>query len=165
MKIYLHNEDILSVPRADTIMLPVDGNAPGLYGSVTQRFMRYMGVESMDELYSPPAEYPFLSRWTRVDCDKFKWFVAVSVLSHKPDVDHRAQLKRAFYEAIDAQVLTGDLGNRIATPVLTGGHRMRPVDALITMLEVATKLNPKGMELHIVERDEKLYNAFRPLVG
>ena len=165
MKIYLHNKDILDITEADTIVLPVDGSAPGLYGNITQRIMQAVGVKDMHELYAPPPYYPFSHHWSRFERFGFDWLCALGVLSHAPDADHKAQLRQAFYAMLEGTNLAGDLGRKIATTVLAGGHRMRPVDALMSMLSVAQQFPSPLLVLHIVEKDPVKYAMMQPLVA
>jgi len=171
MKIFVHNKDIVDVTEADTIVLPVDGSAPGLEGNIARRFMQRVGVEEMHQLYAPPPYYPFNgdSYWSNVEGFEgthFTHICCVGTLSHAPGADHRSYTRSAFRNMLE--MAGGDLGSKLACPVLTGGARVDFVDAVYLMLsEVDTWKDPQApsyLELHIAEKDKERFEKLRDIV-
>ena len=167
MKVFLHHKDIVDVTEADTIVLPVDGSGPGMEGNVARRFMRHVEVDQMDDLFDLPLRYPFngrchFSETNALEGTHFAYVCALGMLSHLPDVDHRAMMRSALYEMF--REAEHDMGQRFACPVLSAGWRLKPTDALYIMLAEADRFTNPDLELHIAERDEARYQTFRAIV-
>jgi len=71
------------------------------------------------------------------------------------DTQQRGYLASAFAAALDLAIKRGC--RQIVTPLLTGGWRIPPVDAVTEMLNVVEKpwYQQQRVELTIVEHDEK----------
>lgn len=166
MKIFLHNKDIVELTEADTVVLPVDGSAPGLEGNVARHFMRHIEIDEMSDLYDRPAKYPFNGgcQWSHIDGlfpeTHFKYVCALGVLSHQV-VDHKALLR----SALNSMFRNKAMGRKFACPVLSTGWRIKPVDAIYIMLAEAERIRDQGFELHIAELDQERYNMFKTIVG
>jgi hypothetical protein len=169
MKIYIHNKDILDVTEADTIILPVDGSAPGLEGNIARKFLKRVGFDEMHELYAPPPYYPFngSGHWSSIqglETTHFNWICALGVLSHEQGVDHKAIARSALSKAFTSADLSM-MGTRLACPVLSAGWRNDPVSALYMMLMEAERFGGSRLELHIAELDKDRYDTFKSIVG
>jgi len=170
MKVFLHNKDIIDVTQADTIVLPVDGSAPDMEGNVARRFLRLVELDSMDDLYAPPPSFPFNGRchWSDIEGEfpetHFHYICALGILSHLPDVDHRAMMRSALYQMFE-EAENGRMGTRFACPVLSAGWRLKAIDALYIMLAEAERFNTDKLELHIAERDKSRYDMFRTSIS
>lgn len=165
MRVYLHNKDILHVKEADSIALPIDGSGPKLYGGTTRRFMESLGITDLAELFCPPPYYPLLgesiwSELTRAD-SHYQWICCLDTLSHANSANHLANLRKSLRNAIRAMYL-GDVGSRLACPILTGGNRVSLVDAVHVMLEEAVH-DHSNNELHIAEINPGKFKVLRQL--
>ena len=167
MKVFLHHKDIVDVTEADTIVLPVDGGGPGMEGNVARRFMRHVEVDEMDDLFDLPLRYPFngrchFSETNDLDNTHFEYVCALGILSHAPDVDHRALMRSALYAMF--QEGKEGMGTRFASPVLSGGWRLKAMEAIYIMLAEADRFTDPTLELHIAERDAARYQLLRTII-
>lgn len=165
MKVFIHNQDIINVTEADTIVLPVDGSGPGLEGNTARRFMKHLGIEHMYQTYAPPPYYPFETYWSNVAGNgesHFEWLCCVDTLSHKGGADHKANLRKILRSAFK-EMLGGGVGRRLASPILTGGKRIPIVDAIYIMMEEATNFDSSD-QLHIAEIDAERFKVLQQIV-
>ena len=160
--VYLHNGDILDV-RADTIAVSVDGSGPGLEGNLARQLMGQLEVQKMEELYAPPPYYPFNGDcyWSDLRAfyeTPFQRICCLGFLSHQPGHNHKAYMASAFSKMMLEGGLGPDFGQRIACPVLTGGYRIKLVDALYTMFNVLEDVKHSAVEeLVLVEQDAEKF--------
>ncbi len=170
MRVYLYNKDILDVTEADTIALPMDSAAPNLIGGAARQFLTRIDAETLDEVFAPPLDYPFTGgcRWTQITGGypetHFDYVCAMGTLSHAPGVNHEAVVRSALQDLFQEAAL-GGVGSKIAIPLLTGGGRIPPLNALHTMLREAEGVKGSDLvEVHIAERDEGRYNVIKSLM-
>lgn len=168
MKVVLHNKDITEVTEADTIVLPVDGSAPGLEGNIARHFMRHVGVEKMHELYAPPPYYPFNGEcyWSNIATfgTHLKFICCLGILSHEDGADHKANLRSALRDMFRDADSGSDMGSRLVCPVLTGGKRIDPVSAIHIMVAEADVYTNPSLELHIAETDQERFEILQGIV-
>lgn len=168
MKVETVFGNILDV-RGDTLALPVDGQAPGLEGRIARQFMSRVGVEKMHELYAPPPYYPFNGEayWSSGiphDQTHFRWICCLGVLSHAPDANHKGYVRSALGQMLDMSGMDPEMGKNIVCPVLTGGHRIKYIDAVYLMLSEIQDSRGCGT-IHIVERDPERFEILESIVG
>lgn len=169
MKVFLHNKDVLDISEADTIALPVDGSQKGMEGNVARQFMKRLGTEDFQDLFSWPVPYPFIDcHWGGIegawpDETHFNWVCAIATLSHAQDVNHKQRIAYALGRMLQDMEVSGDVGTRIAMPVLSGGWRVPPIDALYLILGEADQI--KYGELHLAELDKERYEMFKSVIG
>tara|TARA_R110002126_G_scaffold69943_1_gene176421 strand:+ start:89 stop:607 length:519 start_codon:yes stop_codon:yes gene_type:complete len=170
MKIHAVRGNILDI-EADTLVLPVDGSAPGLEGSVARQFMKRVGVEEMYELYAPPPHYPFNGScyWSSsVPPGKvhFKHICVLGMLSHEQGVNHEGYIASAFGAMFQHAGCDPDYGEVIASPVLRGGTRMNYVDAVYLMLKVYHENYHRhsSVTLLVVENDEDRFEMLTSII-
>jgi len=165
MKISLHNKDIVSVSEAETIVLPVDGSGPGMEGGVARRFMRYAGVEQMDDLYSTRPSYPFNGgcHWTTIEPfdTHFTHMCCLGIQSHRIGADHGGYLRSAFNLMLRDAGTRGDVGRNVVCPILTGGNRLKIVDSIYIMLAEVDMCMDLDVELHIAEKDTERFEILQ----
>jgi hypothetical protein len=178
VKIFLHKKDLFDVVEADTIALPIDGLVPGLEGSVAHQLLRRLGAGSLAEIYQTQPDYPFNGRahWSSLESyseTHFDWLCALGTgIRSSSGIDgHGAavrptqkQLARAVLADMFQRAEGGELGRRIACPVLSGGGRIRAVDVAYIMLDEASRYD-HGIELHIAERNQDVFDVLRPILG
>ena len=170
MNIQIHNKNILDIREADTLILPVDGSAPGLEGNIARQFMKRVGVEEMHELYSPPPYYPFngdthWSRWLPFDETHFRHICCLGILSHDPDANHEGYISSAFDRMLGMARMDPGVGENIACPVLRGGHRLKYVDAIFLMIKIIEKNRNSAVTIHIAESDTERFGILSDVVG
>jgi len=170
INVYLHNKDIFDITEADTLVLPVDGTAPKLIGGIAHKFLKRIEVETLEEIFAPPLEYPFTGYcpWTRIEgCfpqTHFKYVCALGTLSHVPGADHAAVVRSALTDML-VGAETGGVGTKLAIPLLTGGGRLPPLNALHTMLrEIEGYSALLDLEVHIAERNKERYEVVKTLM-
>ena len=169
MKVFLHHKDVLDITEADTIALPVDGSQKGMEGNVARQLMKCLGTEDFQDLFPWPIPYPFDDcHWGRLEGrwpekTHFNWVCAVATLSHAQGVNHKQRIAYALRGMLQDMESSGELGTRIAMPVLSGGWRMSPIDALYLILGEADQI--KCGELHLAELDDKRYEMFKSVIG
>ena len=138
-------------------------------GNVARQFMKRLGIDDFHDLFSWPIEYPVSDcHWGMIEGawdeeTHFKYVCAISTLSHAQDVNQRQRTAYALRGMLQGMESSGDLGTRIAMPVLTGGWRLSPIEALYLILGEADQI-PCG-ELHLAELDKDRYEMFKPIVG
>ena len=168
MRIFIHNKDIINVTEADTIVLPVDGSGPGLEGNTARRFMKHIGIEKMHEMYAPPPYYPFNGEayWSQIagvfDNTHFEWICCLGFLGHQVEASHKSTMRAALRHMLSS--VGGDVGSRLACPILTGGPRIAPVDAIYIMTEEAERCSSRSAELHIAEIDAERFRLLQHIV-
>lgn len=169
MKVFLHNKNVLDIEEADTIALPIDGDHEGMEGNVARQFMKRLGVENFYELFPCSIEYPVSDcHWGRIeggwdDETHFKYVCAISTLSHAQNINHKQKTAYALRGMLQDMESSGQLGTRIAMPVLTGGWRNSPIEALYLILGEADQI--RHGELHLAELDTERYEMFKPIIG
>ena len=169
MKVFLHNKDVLDISEADTIALPVDGSQKGMEGNVAKQFMKRLGTEDFQDLFSWPVPYPFSDcHWGRIEGEwsdetHFNWVCALAILSHAQDANHKQRTSYALKGMLEDMESSGQLGTRIAMPVLSGGWRVSPLEALYLILGEANQI--KCGELHLAELDKERYEMFKSVIG
>lgn len=168
MTVMVRFGDILDTP-GDTLVLPVDGQAPGLEGNVARKFMARVGAEHMHELYAPPPNYPFNGRahWSSsLPCDRthFRWICCLGVLSHAPSANHKGYVRAALGQMLAHAGKEPGKGEDIACPVLTGGHRIRYIDAVYLMLSAIQDTRSRST-IHITEHDPERFEMLQSIVG
>lgn len=169
MKVFLHNKDVLDVTEADTIALTCDGHRKGMEGNIARQFMKRLGVNHFQDLFPWPIPYPFnTSHWGRIEGlydekTHFKWACALPTLSHAQDVNHKQRTAYALRSMLESMEMSGDLGSKIAMPVLSGGWRINPIEALYLILGEADQIGVG--ELHLAEMNKSHYEMFKPIVG
>jgi hypothetical protein len=164
MELSIHHGDILLDDASDTIVLPIDASGPGMEGNLARQFMKKVGVEEMHEFYAPPAYFPFNgdAHWSSLACfpeTHFDNICVVGTLSHAPDANHKAYARSALMEVLDMGGCDPGLGQVIACPVLTGGRRIRYLDAVYIMMDVIDTMRDRTLvyELRIFERDPERF--------
>ncbi len=177
MKIFLHNKDLFDIHEADTIALPVDGLRPGLEGSVAHQLLRRVGADSLSDVYVEQPDYPFNGRshWSALEAQpevEFDWLCALGTgirsssgigLNEPADRPDQKQLARLVLADMFRVAETGTVGQRIACPLLSGGGRIRSIDAAYLMLDEASRYG-HDLELHIGERDRDTFEMLRPII-
>ena len=176
MKVILHNLNLFDVAEADTIALPVDGLRPGLEGSVAHQLLKRVGADSLADVYRTVPQYPFNGKahWSPLDDYPevhFDWLCALgtgirtsSGMGRGTGGPTQKDLARASLRHMFAQAVAGDVGSRIACPILSGGGRISDIDAAMLMLDEADRFG-HPLELHIAERREGVYRQLRPIIG
>ncbi len=168
MRLSIQSGDILATP-ADTLALPVDGSAPGLEGRIARQLMARVGVEDMHELCVPPPSYPFNGQayWSSAlphDRTHFRHICCLGVLSHAPGANHKGYARSALLRMLRMAGAEPGKGENIACPVLTGGHRIKYVDAVFLMLQVIESVQGSAT-IHITEFDPERLEILRDIVG
>lgn len=170
MKILTHQGNILDI-EADTLVLPVDGSAPGLEGHIARQFMERVGVEQMHELFAPPPYYPFNGDcyWSNIapfaDATHFRHICCLGMLSHEAGANHAGYIASSLGSMLFLAGMDPGMGEHIACPVLTGGNRVGYVDAVYLMLKVVDENRNRRVTLHIVESHPEKFEILRDIVG
>ena len=175
MRVFLHHGDLLSIPGVDSIALPVDGRGPGLEGSVAHQLLRLFEAESLNDLYEVEPDYPFNGRahWSQLAPRQglaFQWVCALGTgIRSSSGIDGAGggravykQTARAAFADMIRQSSSGNLGTRIACPVLSGGGRIPTVEAALMMLDETTHWSQSELEVHIVEHNADHFALLRP---
>lgn len=168
MLIELYKGDLLDV-KADTVVLPVNGTAPGLEGNVARQLMRQVGVENMHEMYAPPPYYPFNGDcyWSSLEFfpgTHFNRICCLGFLSHEPEASAKGYMVSAFSRMLGEAGMDPDFGVTLACPVLTGGYRMNYVDAVSAMLEEINRAQGGATCITIAERDPEKFDTLQRIV-
>ena len=166
MKVFLHNKNVLDVAEADTIALPVDGRHKGMEGNVARQFMKRIGTEDFQDLFSWPIPYPFRDcHWGRIEEDEthFNWVCALATLGHEQGENHKQNTTYALRGMLEDMQSSGEVGTKIAMPVLSGGWRLSPIEALYLILGEADQI--QCGELHLAELDKDKYEMFKSVIG
>lgn len=164
MKVFLHQEDVFRV-EAEAVLLPVDLSAKNMGGAIVRQLIKIIGDDAWPSI-EDQIVFPYPNgRMQVAEMESpevsFKNAVFLGSLTHAPEQNPVAVLRSALDHACEwAERMSV---RRLATPILSGGHRLRPELALQVMLSVADR-HPKG-EMHIAVPDPKLYAMARPLVG
>ena len=168
MFIDLHQGDILDV-KADTLVLPVDGSAPGLEGSIARQLMKQVGVEHMHEMYSPPPYYPFNGDcyWSSLECfdeTHFSHICCLGFLGHTPGTNSKGYMVSALSRMLSEAGMGPEFGYTLACPVLTGGYRVSYVDAVYAMLGEIDRAEGGASVITIAERDPKKFETLQGII-
>ena len=154
MKITVLHADIAEA-TADAIVVPTDGVVPDHFGPSCRAVLRASPIEKVPtgfgngNISSVPAAAG--SPWNRL--------IFVGTIS---DTRQEGYATTALASAIQHAVQRGY--RTLATPMLTGGWRIRLVDATWLMLNVADRFATADLELIIVEHDEEKAAEIRGVV-
>lgn len=169
MKVVLHNRNVLDI-EADTIAVSVDGSGPGLEGQVARQLMARLGADKMADLYAPPPYYPFngTAFWSGLSTfdTQFQQVCCLGFLGHQPGDPHLPRMVSAFGMMLDEGGWDVDHGQVIACTLLTGGSRIKPVDAAYAMaLEIEARPDTMVRELHLAELDAARFEVLQQVLG
>lgn len=165
MLIDLYQGDILDV-KADTLVLPVDGSAPGLEGNIARQLMKKVGAEHMHEMYAPPPYYPFNGDcyWSSlVDFEEthFNRICCLGFLSHAPGANSKGYMVSALSRMLGEAGMDPGFGVTLACPVLTGGYRMSYVDAVYAMLGEIDRAQGGATCITIAEKNPERFETLK----
>jgi hypothetical protein len=167
MKISFRNRNIFEDIGADTIVLPIDGAGPNMYGNIACRFLDSIKEEEDDVqmLFAPPLYHPLGAScaWgtvEHIDSTPYKWMCFIGILSHKENANHERNLIKAIDDLLTT-ANSGDLGWRLAIPIPSGGHRVPPKKAIEILVHMV-KEQGTVEELIIVERNTEKYRELLP---
>ena len=168
MLIRLHQGDILQV-KADTLVLPVDGSAPGLEGNIARQLMKQVNATDMHELYCPPPYYPFNGDcyWSSLEAfdeTHFNRICCLGFLSHAPGSNSKGYMVSAFSNMLGEAGMDPDFGDTLACPVLTGGYRMSYVDAVYAMLGEIDRAQESSVCITIAEKSPERFEILKGIV-
>lgn len=163
MTIQLMNENVLTT-EADAILLPIDGQARELGGTVARSFSREW--PEAYELFESRLRFPVaLGRaiYVREDVEcRWKTVIFLATLHHLQllsDAEKSAVMASAFSWALSLGVSAG-LGS-ISTAILRGGWRLSLRTALARMVDVYehSEFGRQGRRLNICCLDPQEYQV------
>ena len=132
--------------EGDALLVPTDANVKGHYGRTCRAALALSGKEEAPHGFGNGRAV--LEHAT----GPFAHLVFMGTIA---DTQQRGDLASAFAAALDLAIKRGC--RQIVTPLLTGGWRIPPVDAVTEMLNVVEKpwYQQQRVELTIVEQDEE----------